>query len=189
MIQRKILLFSKSPRRSQLLREAGFQFEVVSREVDESYPADLEQGQVAEYIARKKARAARELLRPGEVILTADTVVVLEGRIYEKPVDKADGQRMLRELSGKVHEVITGVCLVSEKEERSFSVRSKVHFSPLSEAEIVYYLETYQPYDKAGAYGIQEWIGLCKIERIEGTYPSVMGLPVDAVYRELATLA
>ncbi len=188
MIQRKLLLFSKSPRRSQLLREAGFNFEVASKEVDESYPADLEQKQVAEYIARKKAVAARALLQPNQVILTADTVVLLEGKIFEKPVDKADGQRMLRELSGKVHEVITGVCLFSEKEERSFSESAKVHFATLTEAEIDYYLDTYQPYDKAGAYGIQEWIGHCKIHKIEGTYPNIMGLPVNAVYRELLLL-
>ncbi len=185
MFDRKILLFSKSPRRRQLLAEAGFDFEVTSMDVDESFPADLEASKVAEYIAGKKAQAARALLKGEEVILTADTVVVLNDQIYEKPKDHADAVRILSELSGQVHEVITGVCLMSKEQERSFSGHSKVHFAELSLEEIEYYIERCKPFDKAGAYGVQEWIGHCKIHKIEGTYANIMGLPVDLVYREL----
>ncbi len=187
MFDRKILLFSKSPRRRQLLAEAGFDFEVTSMDVDESYPAEMEAAKVAEYIAGKKARAARNLLKEKEIILTADTIVVLEDRIYEKPKDRADAIRILSELSGQVHEVITGVCLLSTDLEHSFSGHSKVHFASLSLAEIEYYIDRCAPFDKAGAYGVQEWIGHCKIHKIEGTYANIMGLPVDLVYRELMT--
>lgn len=189
MIDRKILLFSKSPRRSQLLQEAGFDFEVVTAEVDESFPPEMNVREVAEYIARKKAVAAGHLLDRSEIILTADTIVLLEGVIYEKPVDVADARRILSDLSGKVHEVITGVCLLSKNQERSFSGVSKVHFGQLTPEEIDYYIQTYQPFDKAGAYAIQEWIGHCKIHKIEGTYSNIMGLPVDLVYRELLDFA
>lgn len=186
MIDRKILLFSKSPRRRQLLGEAGFDFEVISAEVDESYPADLEVREVAEFIAGKKADAAQSQLRGEEVILTADTVVLLDQKIYEKPRDHADAVRILAELSGRVHEVITGVCLLSKEKRSTFSGISKVHFGTLTPEEIDYYIKTCQPFDKAGAYGVQEWIGHCKIHKIEGTYANIMGLPVDLVYRKLA---
>lgn len=185
MIDQKILLFSKSPRRKQLLAEAGFSFEVITAEVDESYPDTLEVREVAEYIARKKADAAKDKLTGNEIILTADTIVLLNNKIYEKPIDHADAVRILSELSGKIHEVITGVCLLTKDKFISFSGVSKVHFAELTREEIEFYLNTYQPFDKAGSYGIQEWIGHCKIHKIEGTYANIMGLPVDLVYETI----
>lgn len=185
MIDKKILLFSKSPRRKQLLTEAGFDFEVIEAEVDESFPDTIPPREVAAYIAQKKASAAREKLVDTEIILTADTVVLLNGKIYEKPKDHADAVRILQELSGRMHEVITGVCLLSKNKTVTFSGVSKVHFETLSMEEIEYYIQKCQPFDKAGSYGVQEWIGHCKIKKIEGTYANIMGLPVDLVYTKL----
>lgn len=186
-LNRKIILASKSPRRSQLLRQAGFTFEVKSLDVEETYPADLPVAEVAGYLARKKAHGGRHLVNTAEeVLLTADSVVILGDTIFEKPQDRADAVRILKALSGQMHEVITGVCLLSLEKERVFSGVSKVLFDDLSDEEIGYYIDHYQPFDKAGAYAIQEWIGLCKIKRIEGTYTNIMGLPMELVYRELA---
>lgn len=181
----KIILASKSPRRSQLLHDAGFTFEIRTTEVEEVYPPDLAPRLVPEFLARKKARASMHFLQDDEVLLAADSIVILGNQIFEKPRDKADAIRILKSLSGNQHEVITGVCLKSSKQERCFSGLSSVYFDELSEEEIEYYIETYQPFDKAGSYGIQEWIGLCKIRKIEGTYANIMGLPVDLVYKEL----
>jgi len=181
----KIVLASKSPRRSQLLREAGFKFEMKTLDVDESFPDDLDRAEVAAYIARKKASAAKDLIKDDEILLTADTIVVLENQIYEKPKDREDAIRILSDLSGKVHQVITGVCLLSKGKEQVFSEVADVHLAPLSQAEIEYYIDTYKPYDKAGAYAIQEWIGHCKITKIEGTYTNIMGLPVHRIYEAL----
>ncbi len=185
MFNRKIILASKSPRRSQLLKEAGFNFEVKTKEVEESYPSDLPIEDVAAYLARKKARASKDFIQNGEIILAADSIVVLGDTIYGKPEDDEDAYQTLKRLSGKIHKVITGVCLLSEEKITSFSSVSKVHMMELTDEEIEYYIEKYQPYDKAGSYAIQEWIGLCKISRIEGTYSNIMGLPVDVVYKEL----
>lgn len=185
MIERKIILASKSPRRSQLLKEAGFDFEVKTLPVIESYPADLPVEDVAAYLARKKARESFSLIQEDEILLAADSIVILGGKIYGKPDDYADAFQTLRKLSGNVHKVITGVCLKDQEKELSFSSISKVHMATLSDDEIEYYLKTFEPYDKAGSYGIQEWIGWCKINRIEGTYANIMGLPVHLVYREL----
>lgn len=185
-LDKKIILASKSPRRSQLLKQAGFKFEVKTTEVEETYPPDLHTDQVAVYLARKKAKAAQGFLnQPGEVLLAADSIVIQDGVIFGKPKDKADAFRILKSLSGKMHRVITGVCLLSKQKEKSFSSISKVYFEDLTEEEINFYIEEYQPYDKAGAYAIQEWIGLCKISKIEGIYTNIMGLPVELVYREL----
>jgi len=183
--KKNIILASKSPRRSQLLSEAGIPFVVKAKEVDESYPADLPLKDVAAFIARKKADASRELIGPNDILLTADSIVLLDNKVYEKPKDEADAFRILSDLSGSVHEVITGVCMLDDKKEFTFSGVSRVHIEPLSPEEINYYIKTFQPYDKAGAYAIQEWIGLCKISKIEGTYTNIMGLPVDLVYKAL----
>ena len=129
--------------------------------------------------------AAEFLEAEDDILLTADSVVILDGIIYGKPTDREDAIRILKNLSGRIHEVITGVCLLSKAKKRVFHAVSKVHFEELSEAEIEFYIDRYQPFDKAGAYAIQEWIGLCKISKIEGTYSNIMGLPMDAVYREL----
>ncbi len=142
--------------------------------------------EVAPFLAQKKARGSMHSLQAAdEVLLTADSVVILEGKIFGKPADREEAVSMLNRLSGRRHTVITGVCLKNESHERVFAGRSEVDFYELSKTEIAYYLDTCQPYDKAGAYGIQEWLGMCKIRRIEGTYQNVMGLPVDLVYEQL----
>jgi len=186
ILHKKIILASKSPRRKQLLEQAGFNnFEVRSMDCDESYPADLEVDKVAGYIARKKAEAAKGLIKEEEILLTSDTIVIQDEIIYGKPKDYDDAVRVLRILSGSMHRVITGVCLMTQEKERVFSSISKVYLAPLTEEEIAYYVSTYEPYDKAGSYAIQEWIGLCKIIKIEGTYTNIMGLPTDRIYEEL----
>jgi len=188
ILQKKLILASKSPRRKQLLAEAGFTFEIQTKDVEESYPADLPVKEVAPFLAEKKALASIDLIKDDEILLTADSVVILGDEIFEKPKDFADAQRILRSLSGKVHQVITGVCLVSKKEKRVFAGVSDVHFEPLSEEEIDFYITNYKPFDKAGAYAIQEWIGHCKISKIEGTYTNIMGLPMELVFRNLAEM-
>ncbi len=186
IFDKKIILASKSPRRSQLLGQAGFQFEVKAKEVEEDYPAELSADEVAPYLAEKKAMACADFLQTDdEVLLSADSVVILDEKIYGKPADYEDAVQILTELSGRVHRVITGVCLLSKNKKRVFSDVSHVHFQPLSDAEIRYYIDHCQPYDKAGAYAVQEWIGLCKISKIEGTYTNIMGLPMEALFREL----
>lgn len=182
LVTKKIVLASKSPRRSQLLQEAGFDFRVAAVDIDESFPSDMPLKEVAPWLARRKAEAAAHLLLDGEVMLAADSVVILENRIYNKPADYDEAFSMLRALSGKQHTVITGVCLVSKEKERVFAGVTKVWFSELSDAEIDYYITKWRPFDKAGSYGAQDWIGHCKITRIEGTFQNVMGLPVDLVY-------
>jgi septum formation protein len=183
---KKIILASKSPRRSQLLGQAGFNFEVKAKEVDEDFPADMPADDVAPYLAERKAMACADFLQAeDEVLLSADSVVILDEKIYGKPVDYQDAVQILTELSGRTHKVITGVCLLSKNKKRVFADVSLVHFQPLSQDEIHYYIEHCKPYDKAGAYAIQEWIGLCKILKIEGTYTNIMGLPMESVFREL----
>ena len=188
VLQKKLILASKSPRRKQLLEEAGFSFEIKVKDVEESYPADMPVRDVAPFLAEKKAMASLDLIENDEILLTADSVVILGNEIFEKPKDVADAKRILRSLSGKVHQVITGVCLVSKKEKRVFSGVSEVHFEPLTEEEIDWYITNFQPFDKAGAYAIQEWIGHCKISKIEGTFTNIMGLPVELVFRNLSEM-
>jgi septum formation protein len=185
IFEQKIILASKSPRRKQLLAAAGFNFEVKTLDVEESFSADMPLEVVAGYLARKKALAAQSLGLEEFLILSADSVVILEDRIYGKPENEADAKNTLRQLSGKKHRVITGVCLLKGSQERLFSGISDVYFSDLTEEEIDYYVRNYQPYDKAGSYGIQDWIGWCKIQKIEGSYSNIMGLPMELVYREL----
>ncbi len=182
---RPLVLASKSPRRSQLLSEAGFEFSVRTFEVEEDFPPEMPVDEVAVFLARKKAQAALDSLDEREVLLAADSVVILDGVIFGKPADYADAVRTLRSLSGRTHRVITGVCLLSRDKEKSFASVSEVTFAELSDAEIDFYLGRFEPYDKAGSYGVQDWIGLCKVVRIEGTYANVMGLPVDQVYAAL----
>lgn len=185
LFNRPLILASKSPRRSQLLREAGFEFEVKTFDTDESWPPALPADEVPQYLATKKARAAAQLLSKNEVILAADTVVLIDGEVLNKPADHAEAFDMIRRLAGRGHRVITGVCLLSREKEVAFSSLTHVFFSELTDAEINFYIEKCQPFDKAGAYGAQEWLGHCKISRIEGSYPNVMGLPVDLVYEAL----
>lgn len=183
----KIILASKSPRRLQLLREAGFDPMVYTNEVEENYPEEMPVANVPGYLAEKKADAAAGILKehPDAILLASDCIVAMDGIIYHKPTDTADACQILRTLSGNTHEVITGVCLISARKKVVFSETAKVTFSTLSEAEIQYYVHHFQPFDKAGAYAIQEWIGLCKIEKIEGTYSNIVGLPMASVYKAL----
>ncbi|MCY7330589.1 MAG: Maf family protein [Saprospiraceae bacterium] len=182
---RPLILASKSPRRSQLLREAGFEFTVQAFDVDESFSDRMPVEDVAPWLAEQKAQAAAHLIQDREIILAADSVVILDDVIYNKPTDYDDAFQMIRLLSGRQHTVITGVCLLAKEREQTFAGVTKVWFAELSDAEIDYYIRTCQPFDKAGSYGAQDWIGHCKITRIEGTFQNVMGLPVDLVYREL----
>ncbi|WP_308223749.1 Maf-like protein [uncultured Prevotella sp.] len=182
----KIILASNSPRRKELLGGLGVDFEVkVLKGVDESYPESLPTTDVAEYIAAEKAAAYT--VKDDELLITADTVVIVGRDILGKPADAADACGMLRELSGKTHQVVTGVCLTTCKEQRRFSVTTDVTFKQLSDAEINYYVDKYKPYDKAGAYGIQEWIGYIGVTALSGSYYNVMGFPVQRVYEELTT--
>ncbi|MCB0632189.1 MAG: septum formation protein Maf, partial [Lewinella sp.] len=184
-MDREIILASKSPRRQQLLTAAGIPFRIETNEVEEDFPEDMPVEQVAAFLARKKAQAAKDFIKNREVVLAADSIVILDDQIFGKPENRDHAIEILHELSGNIHQVITGVCLLSSDKERVFSGYSKVHFAPLTLEEIEYYIDTFQPYDKAGAYAIQEWIGLCKITRIEGTYTNIMGLPMELVYQEL----
>lgn len=181
-----LILASNSPRRRELLEGIDVEFEIRTLpELDESFPDTLPHEEIAEYLARKKASAYSHGLKEGELVITADTVVLLNGLILGKPVDKEDAKRMLRLLSGQTHRVITGVCLTSIGKQVGFSDTAHVTFSTLSEEEIDYYVNAYSPMDKAGAYGVQEWIGYMGVERIEGSYYNVMGLPIFKLYREL----
>lgn len=186
----KIILASNSPRRKELLAGLDVQFEVrVLKGIDESYPATLPTAEIAEYIAQKKAAAYRETIAADELVITADTIVVLGDEVLGKPKDAADARRMLRELSGQTHQVITGVVLTTKERQEHFSVVSNVTFKELTDDEIDYYVETYKPMDKAGAYGIQEWIGYVGVTRLEGSYFNVMGLPVQRIYEALRRFA
>ncbi len=182
----RIILASNSPRRKELLAGLGVDYEVRTLpDVDESYPDTLQGGDIPLYIAREKAAAYRELLQPDELMITADTIVYLDGRVLGKPHDREDALRMLREMSGRTHEVFTGVCLTTTTWQRSFTSQTEVRFASLTEEEIGWYVDKYQPMDKAGAYGVQEWIGYVGVEYIAGSYFNIMGLPVQRLYREL----
>jgi septum formation protein len=185
MIKQHLILASKSPRRQELLKHLVPDFTIEVREVDEVYPDDMAAEEVPLYLAQLKAGAYNDCLHADTLILTSDTVVVLEGRIYGKPKDREDAIAILRQLSGKIHQVITGVCLLSPSKKVLFSDVTYVHFKPLTEAEIIYYVDKYQPYDKAGAYAIQEWIGMIGISKIDGCYFNVMGLPLSKLYDKL----
>ena len=185
----KLILASNSPRRKELLAGLGLLFEVrVLQDIDESYPDDLPVSEVALYIAGKKADAYRTIVNDDELIITADTVVIVGDEILGKPVDEADAERMLRQLSGRIHQVTTGVCLLTASQERRFAVTTDVTFKELSDEEIRYYVTTYKPFDKAGAYGIQEWIGYVGVTCLHGSYYNVMGLPVQRIYETIRTL-
>lgn len=179
-----MILASGSPRRQQLLRDLGLAFEVVLRPVEERIPAGMSPAAVAEHLAWHKSEAYRDLI-PDHIVLTSDTIVSLGGRLLEKPVDRADAMRMLQALSGNVNEVISGVCLRHGDRQALFYASTLVHFRELEEWEVAHYVDHFAPYDKAGAYGIQEWIGMVGIDRIEGDYYNVVGLPVGMVWERL----
>ena len=184
-----IILASNSPRRRELLSGLGVDYEVRTLPgVDESYPDTLSGEDIPVYISREKAAAYLPSIAPDELIITADTIVWLDGRVLGKPADEADACRMLRELSGRTHRVMTGVTLSTAAFQKSFAVTSEVEFAPLTEEEITYYVDHYRPLDKAGAYGVQEWIGFIGVRRLSGSYFNVMGLPIQRLYQELKEL-
>lgn len=185
----KIVLASNSPRRQELLAGLGVDYVVRTLpDVDESYPDTLSGEAIPAYIAREKADAYRSMIQPDELIITADTIVWLDGKVLGKPTDRAEAVEMLRLLSGKSHEVCTGVCLTTCEWQKSFTAMTEVKFATLTEEEIVYYVEKYAPMDKAGAYGVQEWIGFVGVEAISGSYYNVMGLPIQKLYQELVKI-
>lgn len=181
----KLVLASKSPRRNELLKGLGVDFTVRSKDTDESFPMDMDPFEVAGYLSKKKADAFVPELADQEIILTADTVVILDGQILNKPADEKEAYEMIAALSGKVHHVVTGITIGKSSHLVTKQDVVKVHFKELSKDEIVYYIKNFQPFDKAGAYGIQEWIGYVAVDRIEGSFYTVMGLPVHLVYEEL----
>lgn len=182
----KIILASNSPRRRELLAGLGIEFEVrVLPGIDESYPASMPAAETAEYIAGKKAAAYRQVMADDELVITADTVVIVGDEVLGKPADTQMAAQMLRKLSGRTHQVMTGVCMTTSEQTVSFSVKTDVTFKQLAEDEIEYYIKKYQPLDKAGAYGIQEWIGYIGCTGLNGSYYNVMGLPVQRIYTEL----
>ena len=180
----KLLLASKSPRRHQLLREAGFDFTFVNIDADETYPENLERAEVCTYLASHKAAHFTSAYH-SQVLVTADTIVVLNNEVINKPVDAEDAKKMLQKLSGKTHEVYTGVCLKTENKQHVFYDKTEVTFYPLTSEEIEYYVTNYSPLDKAGAYGVQDWMGYIGVEKINGCFYNVMGFPIAKFYREL----
>jgi septum formation protein len=182
----KVVLASNSPRRKELLSGLDLDFTVRTLPgISESYPENLAAADIPLYIANEKAEANKAQMGDDELLITADTVVELAGEVLGKPKDDEEARRMLRKLSGKTHNVVTGVCLMTKEKQRSFSVISNVTFKRLSDEEIDYYVDTYHPTDKAGAYGIQEWIGYVGVTWLNGSYFNVMGLPVQRIYEEL----
>lgn len=182
----KVILASNSPRRKELLAGLGVDYEVRTLpDVDESYPETLQGADIPLYIAKEKADAYVAMMQPGELMITADTIVWLDGKVLGKPRDGEDALQMLRTMSGRTHEVFTGVCITTTDWQRSFTAQTEVRFATLSEEEIAYYVDNFQPMDKAGAYGVQEWIGFIGVENISGSYYNIMGLPVQKLYREL----
>lgn len=185
----KIILASNSPRRKELLGGLGITYEVKTLpDIDESYPEDLDAEEIPLHIARNKADAYRSMMQPNELIVTADTIVWMDGMVLGKPKDEADACRMLRCLSGKTHQVVTGVCLTTLEKQRCFATVTDVTFAELTEEEINYYVSRYRPLDKAGAYGIQEWIGYIGVQNISGSYFNVVGLPIQRLYTELKNM-
>lgn len=181
----KLVLGSKSPRRQALIKELGFPVEIRTKEVEEIYPEDLPSTEVPEYLSKLKAAPLKDSLAKDEILVTSDTIVLLDGNVIGKPIDEDAAKQMIRNLSGKTHTVITGVCLTNKDKQHTFSSHTKVFFSELTEDEINHYVDTFKPLDKAGSYGIQEWIGYIGVSKIEGCYYNVMGLPLHDLYRNL----
>lgn len=185
----KVILASNSPRRKELLSGLGLEYEVkVMPGIDETYPDTLPTEEVPVYIAREKAEAYRKSIAEDELIITADTVVCIDGEVLGKPADEAEAHAMLRKLAGRTHLVITGVCLTTTQFQKSFAAVTEVTFDQLTDEEISFYVEKYRPFDKAGAYGVQEWIGYVGVTGMNGSFYNVMGLPVQRLYQELKKL-
>jgi septum formation protein len=184
----KIILASGSPRRQQFFKELDLDFEIRIKEVEEIYPDTLQGVEITNYLAKLKSAAFDNDIQPNEIIVTSDTIVWLDNKALGKPKDKQDAFLMLQSMAGKTHEVITSVCFKTINKIDILNCVTRVTFNPISDAEILFYIDNYQPFDKAGAYGIQEWIGLMAIAKIEGSYTNVVGLPTDLVYRYLSNL-
>lgn len=185
----KIILASNSPRRKELLSGLGVDYEVKTLpDVDESYPDGLSGEEIAKHISRGKAEAYRSLIQADELVITADTIVWLDGTVMGKPKDEEEAKDMLMRLSGKTHQVITGVCLTTASMQTTFATVTDVTFATLTDEEVDYYVTRYQPMDKAGSYGVQEWIGFVGVENLSGSYFNVMGLPIQRLYTELKKL-
>ena len=185
--EHNIILASKSPRRSELLSKSGFSFTTKTNEVNEDYPSDMNAYEVPEFLAKKKATESTSLINDNQILIAADTVVIFQEKIFGNPKNEKDAIEMLATLSANKHTVVTGVCILSKDKLVSFSDTSHVYLESLSHEEILYYVSKYKPFDKAGSYAIQEWIGLCKIQKIEGSYSNIMGLPMQKVYKILTT--
>ncbi|MFA6812193.1 MAG: Maf-like protein [Bacteroidaceae bacterium] len=184
-----IVLASNSPRRKEMLSQLGVDFTVKTlKGVDESYPASLRGEEISDFICRKKGNAYKSIIKSSELVITADTIVWLDGHVYGKPKNRQEAVEMLRLFSGKTHQVITGVCLTTVDWQKHFTAVTDVEFAQLAEDEICYYVDQFHPFDKAGAYGIQEWIGLIGVEHISGSYFNVVGLPVKKLYDILKKL-
>ncbi|MBK9257522.1 MAG: septum formation protein Maf [Saprospiraceae bacterium] len=181
-----IVLGSKSPRRQQLMSEAGFNFVIRVKDTDESFDSDTDSYLVASLLAERKADALMNEINADEILLTADSVVVLDNIIYGKPENDSEAIRILKNLSGRTHTVVTGVCIMTHHTKVVFDDRTDVTFDNINDEEIAFYLSNYYPFDKAGSYGIQDWLGLCKVTAIQGSYTNVMGLPMQRVYQELS---
>ncbi|MDP4206961.1 MAG: Maf family nucleotide pyrophosphatase [Bacteroidota bacterium] len=184
----KIILASQSPRRQELLEGLGMQFTTEIIDVDEVFPDSLDKDEIPVFLAELKAQPFKKAIDEKTLVITADTIVWVDGEVMGKPLDYEHAFDMLMKLSGRVHKVITGVCLTTKEKQRSFFVETSVWFKPLASDEIDYYLKNYKPYDKAGAYGIQEWIGYVGISRIEGSYFNVVGMPVHRLCEELSKM-
>ncbi len=182
----QLILASQSPRRQEMLKELGVEFEIRLKEVEEVYPEGLSATEIPVYLAELKASAFLNDIKDKDLVITADTIVCVDDWILGKPKDRADAVKMLKALSGRSHKVVSGVCLTSLKKKLSFSTTTDVHFKVLTDDEINYYIDNYKPFDKAGAYGIQEWIGFIGIDGIEGSYFNVVGLPIQRLYQELS---
>jgi septum formation protein len=184
----KIILASGSPRRQQFLKELDIDFEIRLKEIEEIYPNHLQAEEITDFLAKLKANAFENELKDNEILITSDTIVWLKNQALGKPTDASHALKMLTEMSGKTHEVITSVCIKTNQKEIVFHDKTSVTFASLTSQEIEYYLKNYKPFDKAGSYGIQEWIGLVAIEKIEGSYANVVGLPTHKLYGELLKL-
>lgn len=184
----EIVLASNSPRRKELLQRMGVNFKVRTLfGIDESYPNSLRGEDIVRYISRNKAKAYQSSMAPNELLITADTIVYVDGEVMGKPKNAEQAKEMLHKLSGKTHQVITGVTIVTSKRTENFGVTSQVKFANITDEEINFYVDNYLPFDKAGAYGIQEWIGIVAVEEIKGSYFNVVGLPVQRLYQKLKT--
>ena len=182
----KIILASNSPRRQNLIKELGVKIEIAKPiDTDETYPQNIETHKIPEYLSQKKAKAYKHLIKQNNLLITADTVVILNNKIINKPKDKNDAHNILQQISNNKHTVITGVCITTNNKQITFSEQSQVYFDKLTDTEIDYYITNYKPFDKAGAYGIQEWIGYIGIKKIEGSFYNIMGLPIQKLYKQL----